>query len=133
MNLLKWISAFTWELPQTFIGALIWMFFIITRKASKHYISDQRFITMMTFTSWDKSSDSFGHFVFFNSDYYTPYIRRHELGHSQQSYILGPLYIPLVTIVSLYGWVLCKVGIRSWNDYYRHYPENWANRLGGNK
>lgn len=131
MNILKWISMITWELPQTLVGALMWLFFTVTQKASKYYISDQRFITMMTFTSWNHSSDSMGHFIFFNTENYNSYIDLHEAGHSQQSYILGPLYIPLVVIVSLYGWILCKAGIRSWNDYYKHYPENWANKLGG--
>lgn len=130
---LKYISMFTWELPQTTFGFLMFLYFIITRKARKIYIKDQKIITEMTFTSWNHSSDSMGHFIFFNVDNYNPYVYKHEFGHSKQSYYLGILYLIVITIPSLYGWMLCKINVRAWADYYHHYPENWANRLGGNK
>lgn len=132
MTVLKWISMFTWELPQTLIGFLMFLYFIASGKSRRIYVSNNKIIVEMTFTSWNHSSDSMGHFVFFNVDNYSKYIRRHEFGHSTQSYILGWLYLPLITITSLYGWCLCKASIRSWTDYYKHFPENWANKLGGN-
>lgn len=133
ITIIKLISMFTWELPQTIVGFLMFCYFILSGKARKVYLEDTKVIVNMTFTSWNHSSDSMGHFVFFNVDNYDLYIQRHEFGHSVQSYIVGWLYLPVITLPSLYGWVLCKIGVRQWKDYYTHFPENWANKLGGNK
>lgn len=131
--MIKWVSAFSWELPQTILGILGLLFFFISRKAQKISIEGDKVIIYMTFTSWNHSSDSMGHFVFFNVENYSKYIRRHEFGHSVQSMYFGWLYLFAIIIPSLYGWILCKIGKRSWNTYYKYYPENWANSLGGNK
>lgn len=55
----------------------------------------------------------------------------HEYGHSRQSRILGPLYLVVVGIPSLFVNVLWRMGIVKYEDYYRWYPERWADRLGG--
>ena len=58
---------------------------------------------------------------------------RHEYGHSRQSLVLGPLYLPLVGIPSLSLAVMTRMGILSRNSYFTRYPEAWADRLGGVK
>lgn len=133
ITLLKWLSAITWELPQTLVGFLMWCYFMISGKGDRSTVKDCRIITMMVFTKWDNSSDSLGHFVFFNKTNYDAYVRRHELGHSLQSYMLGPLYLFIISLPSLFNWCMCTFGKRSWDKYYTYYPENWANKLGGNK
>ena len=52
---------------------------------------------------------------------------RHEDGHSVQSLILGLLYLPFVGIPSLINYH-SKL---SNSEYYKRYPENWADNLGG--
>ena len=57
----------------------------------------------------------------------------HEYGHSIQSLLLGPLYLPLIGLPSLL-WanlpVFRKLRKKRGISYYSVYPESWANRLG---
>lgn len=55
---------------------------------------------------------------------------RHEYGHSLQSRMLGPLYLIVVGVPSFLRaswWYLRKLPKA---DYYRGYPEAWADSLG---
>jgi hypothetical protein len=64
---------------------------------------------------------------------------RHELGHSLQSRYLGPLYLFVVGIPSIYGNLVNRGKHRNWTAsekalwYYNRFPENWADKLGGVK
>ena len=57
----------------------------------------------------------------------------HEYGHTIQSAILGPLYLPVIAIPSLI-WAnspgLSRYRVRSGRSYYSFYPERWADQLG---
>jgi hypothetical protein len=57
----------------------------------------------------------------------------HEYGHSIQSAVLGPLYLPIIGIPSAI-WAnlpaLQKRRSHQHLSYYRFFPEKWANRLG---
>ena len=61
-------------------------------------------------------------------------LQRHEYGHSLQSLILGPFYIPFVGIPS-FLWAnmrcFCNLRRKKHVDYYSFYTERWADRLGG--
>src|SRR6185369_10455986 len=83
---------------------------------------------------------SLGYFVFYSRGegrYFVldERIRDHEWGHSFQSRLLGPLYLPLVGVPSiarvLYAVVFREVTGRRWEGYFDAYPEDWADRLGG--
>ena len=50
----------------------------------------------------------------------------HEYGHTYQSLILGPLFIPVVGIPSVIWGMVKKPG----QSYFSFYAENWANHLG---
>lgn len=58
---------------------------------------------------------------------------RHEYGHTLQSVILGPLFLPVIGLPSLL-WaglpVFRRYRERRGVSYYRFYPERWANFLG---
>jgi hypothetical protein len=83
---------------------------------------------------------SLGLFVFFTNED-NPYVpvgrenRDHEYGHSLQSRLLGPLYLPIVGIPSelrvLYAFAHRHATGRRWAGYYDGFPEDWADRLGG--
>ena len=63
-------------------------------------------------------------------------ILRHEYGHSIQSMILGPAYLPVVGIPSILWCRVPSLG-RSWRSgkrsYYSFFTERSADRFGGNK
>lgn len=58
----------------------------------------------------------------------------HEYGHTIQSVILGPLYLPVISIPSgLWCNLPQAVAYRKKHkvSYYAFYPEKWADHLGG--
>ena len=69
---------------------------------------------------------------------------KHEQGHCRQSVMLGPLYLVVVGIPSAllnaltrlqssrYD-LLKRIGHEAYWNYYKVYPERWADRLGGVK
>lgn len=84
-------------------------------------------------TEWDRETGlSLGMFLFVPRGR-DPWFLVHEYGHTIQSLILGPCYLPLVGIPSLL-WALAPPFRRKWyqgdTPYDSVYPENWATRLG---
>lgn len=72
-----------------------------------------------------------GMFLFLGCD--DPQVRVHEFGHSVQSLILGPLFLPVMGIPSfLWCNLPCCKRLRKEKSvsYYTFYPESTANRLG---
>ena len=61
-----------------------------------------------------------------------PRVMKHEFGHSVQSFYFGPLYLLIIGIpsISRYSKIFLKVKKQAWQNYYKGYPENWANTLG---
>ncbi len=120
MENLKIFLMWTWELPQTLLGALlIWIYgasYLEDIYNRKIYSSD-----IMT------GGISLGRFILINSKYNnTDTIKKHEYGHTRQSSYLGPVYIPSVGICSL-----LNAGFGFTSDYYDFWTEKWADKLGG--
>ncbi len=126
-----WLLALTWELPQTIL-ALLFMLLFKTKKLDKNgrirRIHDNRYLTCF----------SLGEFIFFGRKY-TDYpswerTQKHEFGHSIQSRILGPLYLPLIAIPSVICNMLSRMDNRTGKWFYRHYYdtpwEHGADLLG---
>lgn len=57
-------------------------------------------------------------------------IVKHELGHTRQSLILGPLYLIVIGIPSII-WAAIHRAIAPDKPYNWFYTEAWANKLGG--
>ena len=55
---------------------------------------------------------------------------RHELGHVEQSKILGPLYLIVIGLPSII-WAAMHKTIAPKKDYYWFFTEAWANKLAG--
>ena len=107
----------TWGLPQTLAGAVLWLVFA----GSRHF----RYREAVA-TQWPlRGGISLGLFIFV-SDTTLCY---HEYGHTLQSLILGPLYLPFVGLPSLL-WAGCYRLFRIRRAYVSVYPENWAEHLG---
>ena len=113
----------TWGFPQTFVGAIIR---VLNRK------NPSRVYHGCIVTRWSNSGSlGMGMFLFLGTE--DPQVRVHEFGHSVQSMILGPLFLPVMGIPS-FLWCNIPYFRRMRKEksisYYRFYPESTANRLG---
>lgn len=133
---MKKTLLYIWQLPQNLLGLLV-------IKATRAELStlfvngDQPYYR----SRLDHCSFGvcLGEYIIFGA--YTASIIgwKHEAGHRLQSRMLGPLYLLVVGLPSVARNIWDRIAHRSWgvtrraNWYYRGYPENWANRLGGVK
>lgn len=120
---LVWVFSLTWGLPLTLAGAICWLFL----SGHRHWIH-----CGMAFTSigTERASFTLGPFVFLAADD-SPYIQDHEVGHSWQNAVLGPFMFPFAMLPSM---ILCDAYLKgriSYDEYWRRYPEDWADWLGG--
>ena len=122
-RILFWLWQWTWGFPQTLIGFLV--FLVSKKKPAEIYRG-------CVVTHWgNRGSMGMGMFLFLGSD--DPQVRVHEFGHSVQSLILGPLFLPIMGIPS---FLWCNLPACRWLrkekniSYYSFYPESTANRLG---
>ena len=134
-----------WEVLQNFLGLAMYVYFgkkktskTVHRGKTIHWITDKSF-----------SGISLGGFIFINELSKTDkFVKDHEYGHGVQSKILGPLYLFAVGIPSLITNLrtsmlrarLKKQGASAYvaylkgrEFYYKQYPENWADYIGGVK
>lgn len=123
------IISFIWQLPQHILFFILSIFIkhdlYVIYKGKRIYKIKTKFF----------SGVSLGNYIFLNENYFANYIStsqtiRHEYGHSIQSLILGPLYLFLVGIPSLCLNILSRFNSKIYNNYYKVYPENWADTLG---
>lgn len=120
------IINWTWCLPQNLV-ALILLLFLKTKGISKekHYGIKATIYN----TELKIGSVSLGSHIFLcrkHWDYQK--VIFHEWGHCIQSYILGPLYLPVIALPSLI-WAGTYKSFKK--DYYWFYTEKWANKLVG--
>lgn len=132
MNRIFLIAIFIWELPQNILGIIIWLF-------SRRYISKAEVIHHKLFFLTKGFGVSLGSFIFWSesiaeTEQKIPRIKAHEYGHAIQSLIFGPLYLILIGIPSFsryfYSSLYFKIKKTGWKNYYKGYPENWADKLG---
>ena len=120
LRTLCWLWQMTWGLPQTLLGALL--FACCAGRA--HTLRCGAAVTR-----WQREAGlSLGLFVFLPTGERGDSLLSHELGHTAQSFLLGPLYLPLVGLPSLI-WAALPEKQRKMN-YFDFYTEKWANRLG---
>ncbi len=132
------LIQYTWGILQTLCGTVLFMLNI----NRKHYWYRNAVVT-----EWQRrGSVSLGLFLFVEvsrrtaaksfrdvgEERTTRHLIMHEYGHSVQSMILGPLYLPIIGIPSL---IWCNVPYfdrkrqREKISYYSFYPEKWANSI----
>lgn len=134
MSFLRHAALFVWELPQNVLGAIDLAASLVIRRVERVRWERERVFVKVR----GAGAVSLGLFVFWSDDD-TPYVRitntnkEHEYGHSLQSRMLGPLYLPLVGVPSscrvAYAVAYRAVTGRRWEGYFRGYPEDWADRL----
>lgn len=125
------IVSLSWGLLQTMVGAILTL-------ALWPRCTRARFRTAIV-TVWPLASGlSLGMFIFVPRGCQRTLVL-HEYGHTLQSLMLGPLYLPLIVLPSLMWAGIPAFGRlrrRRSYSYYRFYTERWANllahRLTGN-
>ena len=124
-----------WEAPQSLLGLVYLGIEAARRRVVEVQLERGRLIVESTGTGL-----SLGHVVFWTRvcnrwQEMDDSNRWHELGHAQQSRMLGWVYLPVVGVPSVsraaYALLYREVTGHQWTGYYDGYPENWADRLGG--
>lgn len=125
-EIIKFIGLLIWQLPQSIIGWVMILWFLIIGKVEFIHYHKHAFIFMADKMS---GSISLGTVVILckNHSKSNPTIQ-HELGHVIQSHYLGMLYLFVIGIPSI-CWA-AKYNHFNPNSYYSFYTEKWANRLG---
>lgn len=120
----------TWCLPQTIVGFLIYVYYKLTSKSISVCKYEECYL--MYIKSKSISSFSCGCFIFINIlTYDANNSVRHEHGHVLQSFILGWLYLIVIGLSSIILNILARVNKDVEKNYYKCFPENWADKLGG--
>ena len=122
------VIRIVWEFPQTLLGCFLLLLLSVVGKIVK--IDGKEGVLLIR--TYCKFNISFGLLIFL-SNRSTKATEKHELGHSKQSRMLGWLYLPFVGIPSITLNILCRLGAVNSENYYKYYPESWADRLGGVK
>lgn len=139
LNVILWI----WQLPQH-IGALFAIFFSGAKKTTLE-LDGEKF-TIYVAKSFMNSGVSLGNYIILD-DVYTGYRQstlykkltiKHEMGHSVQSKILGPLYLIVIGLFSAGGNIWDRMFYVGKKDqvtrekwYYNLPWEKWADKLSG--
>lgn len=117
----------TWGLPQTLVGAVVFLYLI-----RHHHFCYHGAIA----TFWkNKTSASLGMFLFLSENYTSETLEKvtiHEYGHTIQSLILGPLYLPVIALPSmLWCYIPFFRSLREQRNisYYSFYTERSADIL----
>lgn len=135
------VIDWTWGFPQTFIGWILSKTLYRGCKRRRTETSERFCVSLMevpleVYNARRKvlsrcAGVSLGRYIFLNCFELTKEDIAHECGHSVQSRMTGPLYLLVVGIPSMFGNILARFNARRARTYYEHYPEAWADRLGG--
>ena len=121
------LILFIWQLPQHIV-ALIYFGYLVMM--CKDLGVDSRYKQATVIPCIMRGAVTLGNYVFvgLNSEYRKTV--KHELGHTIQSKILGPLYLIVIGIPSITYCGLRRLfpSLRKKN-YYNFYTEKWANNL----
>ncbi len=127
VNLILWI----WQLPQNILGFFVlWTFgirgLILKVSHEENWIN----VYYLKYMKKDNFSQgvSLGNFILIEKDE-LKYSKEHEIGHSKQSQILGPLYLLVIGLPS-FLWAF-YYSFNTKLNYYSFYTERWADKLAG--
>lgn len=116
---------FIWQLPQCLVGIGVILFYILAKKDIRYKDG------IAVVTQFPAGGVSLGEFIIIHQYCDDEETRKHELGHRVQSRMLGPLYLLIVGIPSVCLCLMARKSSKINSTYYEHFPENWANKLGG--
>ena len=127
MKYIRNLILFIWQLPQHIVALIYFGYLVMTYKDLG---VDSRYKQAIVIPCVMRGAVTLGNYVFvgLNSEYRKTV--KHELGHTIQSKILGPLYLIVIGIPSITYCGLRRLfpSLRKKN-YYNFYTEKWANNL----
>lgn len=127
MKYIRNLILFIWQLPQHLL-AILYIGYLVMM--CKDLDVDSRYKQAIVIPCVMRGAVTLGCYVFvgLNSEYRKTV--KHELGHTIQSKILGPLYLIVIGIPSITYCGLRRIfpSLRKKN-YYNFYTEKWANNL----
>ena len=127
MKYIRNLILFIWQLPQHIVAIIYFGYLVMM---CKDLGIDSRYKQATVIPCIMRGAVTLGNYVFvgLNSEYKETV--KHELGHTIQSKILGPLYLIVIGIPSITYCGLRRLfpSLRKKN-YYNFYTEKWANNL----
>ncbi|MCJ7473222.1 MAG: hypothetical protein MUP02_10555 [Actinobacteria bacterium] len=118
-----------WELPQIFLAGII-IIFLRRKIIGREHYKNASIIYIKKFPA----GISLGRFIILNDKYSGNELSiKHEYGHTVQSMRLGWLYLFVIGLPSIIRVLVWRIRRLKSLDYYKGYPENWANKLGFSK
>ena len=127
INYIRNLILFIWQLPRHLL-AILYIGYLVMM--CKDLGVDSRYKQAIVIPCVMRGAVTLGCYVFvgLNSEYRKTV--KHELGHTIQSKILGPLYLIVIGIPSITYCGLRRIfpSLRKKN-YYNFYTEKWANNL----
>ena len=127
MKYIRNLILFIWQLPQHIVAIIYFGYLVMM---CKDLGVDSRYKQATVIPCIMRGAVTLGNYVFvgLNSEYRKTV--KHELGHTIQSKILGPLYLIVIGIPSITYCGLRRIfsSLRKKN-YYDFYTEKWANNL----
>ena len=127
MKYIRNLILFIWQLPQHIVAIIYFGYLVMM---CKDLGIDSRYKQATVIPCIMRGAVTLGNYVFvgLNSEYRETV--KHELGHTIQSKILGPLYLIVIGIPSITYCGLRRLfpSLRKKN-YYDFYTEKWANNL----
>ena len=127
MKYIRNLILFIWQLPQHIVAIIYFGYLVMM---CKDLGIDSRYKQAIVIPCIMRGAVTLGNYVFvgLNSEYRKTV--KHELGHTIQSKILGPLYLIVIGIPSITYCGLRRLfpSLRKKN-YYDFYTEKWANNL----
>lgn len=129
-GVLYYILQWTWGIIQNVVGFCVFL----ANFRRRHFRYNSAVVTVWRSR---RGSMGLGMFIFISENAMTDKRREftlmHEYGHTLQSIVLGPLFLPVIGAPSLL-WaglpVFRRFRERRGTSYYGFYPERWANFLG---
>jgi hypothetical protein len=130
--------SYLWALPQNMVGLMV-LKYLQHKKAIESQRGSELLESVNIYfvdSELDFAGVSLGVYIFIGGSY--PDVQTaimHEEGHCLQSMILGPLYLLVVGIPSVImnimsAWSLKHGDGAFYNNYYKRWPESWADKLG---
>jgi hypothetical protein len=126
IKILLWI----WQLPQHLVAVILIML------NSKQIYSKVKLGDVLLYLMDDGLNKgagdgiSLGQYILLDRTQYVGNTVKHEMGHSKQSIMLGPLYLLAVGVPSILRANYSYNNRKSNSWYYSGYPEKWADKLG---
>jgi len=113
-----------WQLPQHLLAMLILLVLRSKITGKKAYLTST--VHTLKGIKWGVSLGS--HIIVGTNK--SLRVIKHEYGHSRQSLMLGWFYLLVVGLPSITMNILTRLKILRWQNYYKRWPESWADKLG---